>query len=83
VSDNNKVFRTTVFYDFCCKWGIKRINTAPYYPQGSLDKPEFESGTGRFSIISCIKSGKHYSNTEIFKLYTFPHNCDVENNLLG
>ena len=36
VSDNAKVFRSKAFYDFCFPWGIKRINTTPYYPQGSL-----------------------------------------------
>jgi putative transposase len=36
VSDNAKVFKSKVFYDFCLRWGIKRINTTPYYPQGSL-----------------------------------------------
>jgi hypothetical protein len=36
VSDNAKVFRSKAFYDFCFRWGIKRINTTPYYPQGSL-----------------------------------------------
>jgi len=36
VSDNAKVFRSKVFYDFCFRWGIKRINTTPYYLQGTL-----------------------------------------------
>jgi hypothetical protein len=36
VSDNAKVFRSKAFYDFCFRWGIKRVNTTPYYPQGSL-----------------------------------------------
>jgi transposase InsO family protein len=36
VSDNARVFRSKAFYDFCFRWGIKRINTTPYYPQGSL-----------------------------------------------
>jgi hypothetical protein len=36
VSDNAKVFRSKTFYDFCFRWGMKRINTTPYYPQGSL-----------------------------------------------
>ena len=35
-SDNAKVFRLKAFYDFCFRWGIKRINTTPYYPQSSL-----------------------------------------------
>jgi transposase InsO family protein len=36
VSDNAKVFKSKLFYDFCFQWGIKRINTTPYYPQASL-----------------------------------------------
>jgi len=32
VSDNAKVFKSKFFYDFCFEWGIKRINTMPYYP---------------------------------------------------
>jgi len=36
VSDSAKVFRLKAFYNFCFRWGIKRINTTPYYPQGSL-----------------------------------------------
>ena len=36
VSDNAKVFRLKAFYDFYFRWGIKRINTTLYYPQGSL-----------------------------------------------
>jgi hypothetical protein len=36
VSDNAKVVRSKAFYDFCFRWVIKRINTTPYYPQGSL-----------------------------------------------
>jgi len=30
------VFRSKAFYDFCFRWGIKRINTTPYYPQCSV-----------------------------------------------
>jgi transposase InsO family protein len=35
VSDNAKGFRSKEFYDFCFRWGIKRITTT-YYSQGSL-----------------------------------------------
>jgi hypothetical protein len=36
VSDNAKVFKSKQFSDFCFQWGVKRINTSPYYPQASL-----------------------------------------------
>jgi hypothetical protein len=36
VSDSAKVFRSKTFYGFCFRWGMKRINTTLYYPQGSL-----------------------------------------------
>ena len=36
VSDNAKVFKSKFFNDFCFQWGIKRINTTPYYPQAFL-----------------------------------------------
>jgi len=36
VTDNAKVFKSKVFFDFCFRWGVKRVNTTPYYPQASL-----------------------------------------------
>jgi hypothetical protein len=36
VSDNAIVFKSKPYYDLCFKWGLKRIYTTPYYPQGSL-----------------------------------------------
>jgi hypothetical protein len=36
VTDNAKVFKSKRFYDFCFQWGVCRIHTTPYYPQGSL-----------------------------------------------
>jgi hypothetical protein len=36
VSDNARVFKSKPYYDMCFKWGLKRIYTTPYYPQGSL-----------------------------------------------
>jgi transposase InsO family protein len=36
VSDNASVFKSKPYYDLCFKWGLKRIYTTPYYPQGSL-----------------------------------------------
>ena len=36
VSDNVKVFKLKAFYDFCFRWGIKRINTTLYYRQSCL-----------------------------------------------
>jgi transposase InsO family protein len=35
-TDNAKVFKSKKFYDFCFQWGVRRIHTTPYYPQGSL-----------------------------------------------
>jgi transposase InsO family protein len=34
VSDNAKVFRLKAFYDICFRWGIKKINSIPYYHPG-------------------------------------------------
>jgi hypothetical protein len=36
VTDNAKVFKSKLMYDFCFRWGIKHIFTTPYYAQGSL-----------------------------------------------
>jgi hypothetical protein len=36
VTDNAKVFRCKQIRDLCFRWGITRITTTPYYPQGSL-----------------------------------------------
>jgi hypothetical protein len=36
VSDNTRIFKSKPYCDLCLKWGLKRIYTTPYYPQGSL-----------------------------------------------
>ena len=35
VTDNASVFRSKVFRDMCFHWGIRAVNTSPYYPRGS------------------------------------------------
>ena len=36
VTDNARVFWSRQIKDLCFRWGVKHINTTPYYPQGSL-----------------------------------------------
>jgi hypothetical protein len=36
VSDSARIFKSKPYYDLCFKWGLKRIYTTQYYPQGSL-----------------------------------------------
>ena len=36
VTDNARVFRSSLVKDMCFRWGVRHITTTSYYPQGSL-----------------------------------------------
>ena len=74
VSDNAKVFKSKLFYDFCFQWGIKRINTTPYYPQASLAKRVMRNLKAALRIFH-NQSQKMWDDRLHFLAFAFNSTC--------
>ena len=55
VTDNARVFRSRQIKDLCFRWGVKHINTTPYYPQGS------QAERANRNLKSALKIFHHHS----------------------